>query len=165
MIREMLESTVATWEKLGHPALLERFVLRNGRLFEPTKRRLGRPGPPKNCYQNATNLVLRERQRRPIPLYVEGFTVIKDLPVLAIQHSWVSMTGEDAMDPTLNAANHEYFGVAFSLTQLVREITKNKVYGLLDLGLGLNTKLMFSIDPPLEAICREVVSNRKGVKL
>jgi hypothetical protein len=149
-MREMLQEKIDNWARLGHPALLDRFVLRNGKAFTPGKR-IGRKGKAKNCYGNATKVVLRD----PDATYVEGFVVNKELPI-EIHHAWVTYDGKTVMDPTLDAENYEYFGVEFDTSTLRKEMIRNKVYGILDPGLGFNTDLMFRIDPELEEIVKTV---------
>ncbi len=60
------------------------------------------------------------------------------------------------MDPTLDAEGHDYFGVTFNDEILAEELLRNKVYGLLDLGVGLNSDLMFGIDPRLLSVCQAI---------
>jgi hypothetical protein len=149
-LREMLQEKIDNWARLGHPALLDRFVLRNGKAFAPGKR-IGRKGKAKECYSNATEFVLRHHDA----IYVEGFVINKRLPI-EIHHAWVTFDGKTAMDPTLDAERHEYFGVEFDTNTLRKEIVKLGVYGILDPGLGFNTDLIFRIDPELKAICEGI---------
>ena len=58
---------------------------------------------------------------------------------------------------------HEYFGVEFDTALLRRETLRNKYYGLLDTGIGLNANLMFKIDPELKTIVEAVIA--KGNQL
>jgi hypothetical protein len=153
-IAEILAERVSIWERLGHPSLLERFVLRNGKVYTPRKR-IGHRRKAGECYGNATKHVLNNDG-----VYVEGFVMIPDI-ALPLQHAWVTINGDDAMDPTLDAMAHEYYGVAFDRKILGREIVSNGYYGLLDSGLGLNTKLMFGMDPELKEICEQVQRNRR----
>jgi hypothetical protein len=155
LLRDSLAESVANWERLGHPALLERFVLRNGKAYTPRKR-IGRKRKAKECFSNATQAVWDRGGT-----YVEGFVARNDfwLPLL---HAWVTIDGSDAMDPTLDAKNYQYYGVEFSNRVLNRELVRNKHYGLLDTGLMLNMKLMFEIDPELEEICTRIKSNRRS---
>jgi hypothetical protein len=154
MLYEMLEDAVASWERLDHPALLERFVLRNGRHFKPSPR-IGRKRRAHRCFENAALFVRDRREQYMPPQYVEGFTLAKDLPV-RIHHAWVTMHGDDAMDPTLDAEGREYFGVVMDWDTLDREINGNGVYGVFDPGHGLNFRYMFSVDPELESIVRKI---------
>jgi hypothetical protein len=151
-LQKCLTEQVAGWATLGHAAIMERFVLRNGRAYTP-RLRIGRAGRPKQCYANAAKCALRGRGT-----YVEGFVMRPEIG-WPIQHAWVSINGDDAMDPTLDAFNAEYFGVAFGHKVLCRELQRNGVYGMIDTGTGLNMRLMFEIDPELEGIVQAI---RKG---
>jgi hypothetical protein len=155
-LHDILTESVANWEVLGHPALLERFVLRNGKAFTPRKR-IGRRYKAKECFANATNNILMNTKN----IYVEGYAIHKDFP-LPILHAWVTINGDDAMDMTLESPlDYEYYGVAFQREKLLSEIIRNRCYGLLDTGL-INTKLIFEIDPELEEICNQVKHNRRS---
>lgn len=151
MLTEMLAQDVVNWETLGVPSLLQRFVLRNGKAFAPVKR-IGRKGTPKHCFSNATRFALDKCSGS----YVEGFALNKKLPLMPIHHAWVTINGDDAMDPTLNSIDYEYFGVVFAESTLRRELIKLKHYGLLDTGFGLNHELMFALDPELETIVNAI---------
>src|SRR5262245_49732537 len=160
-IKRYLTETVETWAKLGHPAILERYALRNGKVFTPRKR-IGRKGEPKNCFGNATEIVFDwefRGRKGPKPTYVEGFCMSKELH-WPFHHAWVTYTGDDAMDPTLDAAEHEYFGVTIETKELRNELLKNKVYGVLDTGM-INVKWLFAHDAGLE----EIVNGMKKTRL
>ena len=150
-LQEILTEQVEGWATLGHPALLDRFILRNGKAFAPGNR-IGRKGAPKECYGNATKFVFRHHDAK----YVEGFVINKELPI-PIHHAWVTFDGKTVMDPTLDAEKYEYFGVEFDTSTLRKETVKLGVYGILDPGLGFNTDLMFKIDPELKTICEAVL--------
>lgn len=156
MIRETLTKTVESWEKLGHPALLERFVLRNGREFTPTKR-VGCKMKPKQCFNNATDFVLCTGGS-----YVEGYVFKKKDGFLHVLHAWVTLDGVSTMDPTLDSEEYEYIGVVFDVAVLRRELVRNKVYGLLDPGLGVNFELMFKMDPELKNIFNSIRQRRRA---
>jgi len=151
MIKEQLEEIVKNWNALGHPALLENFILRNGKEYTPTKR-IGRRKKAKECFCNAHKFVWSHHDVS----YVEGYVIREAFP-FPIHHAWVTITGDDAMDPTLEAEEFQYYGVAFDRGTVTRELIKNKVYGLLDPGLGLNYELMFDIDPELKTICERIM--------
>lgn len=148
---EMLRREIDNWEQLGHPALLQRFVLRNGKAFTP-RRRWVRKGEAKACYMNAAHVTLRHKKA----IYVEGYAVSKSLRLMPFHHAWVTFSGDGAIDPTLNAFDYEYFGVTFDRDTLRHELKTNGVYGILDPGLGLNIGLMFRTDPELEQICNAI---------
>ncbi len=159
MIREYLEQQVKNWEPLGHPAIMERFVLRKGKVFTAGPR-VGRKMTPNECYSNATHFVLGFPTERDE--YVEGF-VIRPKLAIAIQHAWVRIRGNGlvAMDPTLDGDDNEYMGVVFDIPTLREQLRRNKVYGLLDHGQGINTDLIFKLDPELEPIARKVMENKR----
>jgi hypothetical protein len=153
IIKDLTEQ-VSNWALLGHPALLDRFILRNGKLYTPTKR-IGPKRKPKECFGNATKYVLSHSKAT----YVEGYVMGSKLPI-PIHHAWVTMTGTDAMDPTLDAENYQYLGIAFDTATVERELARYGVYGVLDPGLGLNHRKMFEVDPELEAVCKAVKMDR-----
>jgi len=153
-LRDILQQNVDMWERLGHPALLERFVLRNGKDYQPAKR-IGRKGEAKACFSNSHIFMLKHGGS-----YVEGYTVVPDMN-FPVHHAWVTMTGEDAMDKTLDAAGREYIGIKFDKAFVVKETARHDRYGMLDTGIGLNWRLMFEIDPEL----REIVERVSGRKL
>jgi hypothetical protein len=147
----MLNDEIKSWELIGTPSLMQRFVVRNGRPFTPTKR-IGRKRRAKMCFSNSTDFVIGKRQGT----YVEGYALCKAMPFMPIHHAWVTMDGTDAMDLTLDAEGYEYFGVVFERDVLRRELLKLRHYGLLDTGFGINHELMFRIDPELEEICNAI---------
>ena len=151
MLVEMLKQEVEGWETLGTASLLQRFVLRNGKPFAP-RHRLGHKRKARQCFANAANFVLSKRAGT----YVEGFALNKEMPFMPIHHAWVTMDGETAMDPTLDAEGYEYFGVVFDTDLMRRELLRLRRYGLLDTGLGLNHEFMFALDPELETIVNEI---------
>jgi len=159
MLKEYLSEEVERWAFIGHPALLQRFVLRNGFEFKPVKR-IGRRGTPKQCFMNATKAVLKHvRAYHQLEgwQYVEGYAIHRERPLLAFHHAWVTTGNYSAMDVTLeDAADYEYYGVAFDRRSLVRELDKQDHYGLLDTGLGLNWRLMFKRDPDLKGIVENI---------
>ena len=59
-MRDHLTTQVAAWERIGHPALLERFILRNGKTFTP-RARIGRKRMANQCFMNAAQHVMRAR--------------------------------------------------------------------------------------------------------
>jgi hypothetical protein len=148
-LRTILEQRVMQWERLGHHSLLERFILRNGKDYIPAKR-IGRKQKSKECFGNAARHAMTDNAT-----YVEGFTVIPEFE-WPVHHAWVSIHGDDAVDPTLDAKGREYIGVAFDRKMLASQLIKNGVYGLLDPGLGLNADLMFEIDPGLKDIVDKI---------
>jgi hypothetical protein len=156
MIREALENQIAVYEKIGYPALLERFVLRNGKEM-PSMPRIGEKMQDKECFRNAQWFLDSGGKG----LYTEGYAIRPSLEML-IPHAWVAIDGK-AMDPTWSNAHEEgceYFGVTFTAKEALKVRRKTRWYGLLDIG-GYNTELIYKMDPELEAIVFEVVRNHK----
>jgi hypothetical protein len=151
MLVDRLKEEIASWETLGVPSLLQRFVVRNGKSFTP-RQRIGHKRKAKMCFMNAAHFALD----KCAGVYVEGYALNKKLPLMPIHHAWVTLDGEAAMDPTLDAEGYEYFGVVFNQDVLRRELLRSKRYGLLDTGIGLNHELMFKIDPELETIVNAI---------
>ena len=154
-LRESLTGMMESWARLGHPAPLERFVLRHGKAFTPGKR-VGRKGKAGLCFMNAAKAVFKHEFAENPPTYVEGYVTSKKMGFFPIHHAWVTFDGKTAMDPTLNADDYEYFGVEIGTAALRTELVRNKVYGIFDTGYGMNTKWMFKFDPELEGIVRDV---------
>jgi hypothetical protein len=149
-LQEMLTQEVQNWEMIGHHALLQRFVLRQGNAYRNNGREPVEMMEIKSCFRNAT-IYSREHGGE----YVEGYVMRPDLPIL-IHHAWVATDGH-VIDPTLRDSDEaQYFGVAFDQKTVGRTTMKQGFYGMLDTGLGLNTKLMFGIDPELKAIVEAI---------
>lgn len=151
-MRDDIEKYVNQVSEIGFPALIERFVLRNGKPYAPMPH-IGRKRKDKECFKNAAEYVLSERTS-PKARYVEG---LARGPVcgLLIHHAWVEIDGQ-AMDPTWrDAERSEYYGFAFEKNMLIDQLIQNKVYGLLDIGI-INTKLIFQLDPMLQNIIADM---------
>ena len=143
MIRDMIEMEIELWGRVGHPALLQRFILRNGREYRPVKTAIA--DEPKHCFQNAAFRSGGDMR------YVEGYGLPRSIPLLA-HHAWNSPAGiETAIDTTWrDPLNCSYWGVAFPKEIVRRELALNGHFGLLADGGGmLNLRLMLETDPGL----------------
>lgn len=146
MIKEYIEQQARMMQAMGH-GLLETFVLRNGAEYQP-KAHSFKMGEMKQCYKNAAEFMLRTPATEGF-LYCEGYAVRESLGIL-MQHAWVVDLYGCAYDLTWEDAQEcHYFGVSFTKPNLVKELNKTKVYGLLDTGLGYNMRLLQRIDPKL----------------
>ena len=145
-IKQILAEEIDNFACIGFPALMQRFVMRNGSVMVPIDEMpddVGR-GEIKQCFMNATNLAQLGYQ------YVEGFAFRQNLPIL-IHHAWVVDNEGRVIDNTWNnPENCLYMGVEFDFEVLCREITRNEVYGLLDTGYGINVNLLFEMDEELK---------------
>jgi hypothetical protein len=155
LIKDVLEEQVAGWERLAFPDLLHRFILRNGRSYRASATKV-KLGEPKECFTNAAKHLLEHRNGT----YCEGVTLGSKFTFL-FHHAWIVDFKGEVLDPTLaDNTGHQYFGVEFTRREMLHELMRNGHYGLLDSGLGLNTRLMFGIDPKLKAICKEIASRK-----
>lgn len=125
-------------------------VLGSGAQFkvpaEPPPIKLRRP---KECFENATQLVLEDPDRYD---YCEGFVVSTHTPI-PIHHAWaVEKETGHAVDPTLGwRPNSAYFGIQMSRTELVQQLLKNKVYGVLTTQYGGPTDFAYSKEQKVAA--------------
>jgi hypothetical protein len=150
-LQEILIKEVLSWELVGHHALLQRFVLRQGKPYNNDGRKPAELLAQKECFRNAT--LYRAMHGGT---YVEGYVFKPNLPI-TFHHAWVATNDGFVIDPTLrDNAEAQYFGVPFEAKLVTKITTKQGFYGMLDTGLGLNTKLMFGIDPGLEAVVKNV---------
>lgn len=140
MLKEHLEPYLTMPAYFG---LMEKFVLRNGKMFPRGKRprgvHLGKLG---QCYRNAALLALAGYGE-----YVEGFAMKSGL--IPLQHAWIEIDGEAIDNTWRDADGTEYMGVTFSDDVLRRELLKNKVYGILEQRGRINRALIASIDRQL----------------
>jgi hypothetical protein len=144
--RKYLEQMVAAWAGLGHPAIMENFVLRNGEDFdvqvEPHYR-----GRKKECFKNAFEYA-RKYESQGVR-YVEGYG-LSDIG-LAMHHAWCVDADGRVMDPTWEYEETSYVGVVLPLTLVTRQILRNGVYGVLDPGM-IDYKFMVEMDPGMREL-------------
>lgn len=153
IIKQQLEDRVAQWEAIGHPAIMERFVLRNGTYRKGVAYK-GRPGVPKQCFSNATHLLWQGK----VDSYEEGFACRPDTHWFLVHHGWGVKEGA-VVDPTWKDPEEcEYMGVTIPRPELDRELGRNGVYGILDPGM-INFRFMFDRDPELKGIVEGIVGH------
>lgn len=149
MIKELIEQDIEAHERIGHPAIAMRFLLRNGRAYEPAPidecDRMERG----QCFGNAY-----WHQYWNTSPYVEGVGWHPKLPML-IDHAWNEVDGKayDVTWPSYPGA--EYWGVEFSSDELEEEIERTGYHGMINTVRGYNLDLMYARDPEL----REIVEN------
>lgn len=151
-LKDKLQTYVDSWVQLGAPALLERFVLRNGREYIAAPFH-GERMPAKECFRNAllyrpTNLEL---------LYVEGFALAPRLP-MPIHHAWtVDPKTSKVIDPTWKEPEAcQYLGVPFNRREAWKIAEENGYYGLFAPSEMLNLTLLFARDPELKTLLKGV---------
>jgi len=136
-IIQYLETIIKIMEWHNHTQFnnytsLQDFVLKNG---EPwvgqAKPKQYRWGQQKNCYKNATDLVLGNNNLT----YVEGYASAGLIPV---PHAWCVDTKNQVIDNTwrprksLKETSWNYFGIKIDTKFLAKTIVKQKFYGILE---------------------------------
>lgn len=146
-IAEQLKTEVEAYGRLGHPALMQRFVISSGKLGG--ERLLDHDygqGAAKECFRNAAQLALEY----PELTYVEGYGYLEGLPLL-IHHAWCEDQQGRVVDVTwAPERGGQYMGVRIDADELLEQMESNGVYGVLDTGRGLNVEFYFRRDPQLE---------------
>lgn len=144
-LAEYIEQRYNFFKAVGAATLLDAFLIRNAAFQR------GEPLPNNvaqmelgHCFANAARLTL-ERDW----FYVEGYASSEDVGV-PLLHAWNVTKGGKLVDATWRKPEKtEYFGVAFNRADMGRWLSKQKHYGLLDTGVGLNIELMLGMDPDL----------------
>jgi hypothetical protein len=149
-VQAYLQQTVDGFEKLGHPALMQRFVLKHGKPFVAMPF-IGKRGIIKMCYKNAMELCYRHLNDGIC--YVEGYALRPSIG-FPMEHAWcVDKETGVVLDPTWDDPEEcEYYGVIISMQKAMDTILETGVYGVLDSGTRLNTKFMFEVDPSLARV-------------
>jgi hypothetical protein len=156
MIAEQLRMFIEGWAYMGHSALMQRFILRNGVEFAGSKRPKGvKKLPSKRCFEHATWGCLDKEYE-----YWEGLAVNPYLPI-PVHHAWNVLDGV-LIDQTWDKPEDcLYMGIQVSAEDLTEHLSHGKYYGLLDTGFGLNHEFMFARDPELESIVSSVNINKR----
>lgn len=131
MIREYLEQWRAMKIANGMVAPLEDLVLAKGIevLGQPLPEGFKR-GKLKACFANAGKLALKGWP------YVEGYAASKSL-ALPMPHAWVLDGEGGVVDPTWeHPEDCHYMGVLVPPQAYARALVRNRVWGVLDTGLG-----------------------------
>lgn len=162
MIAERLRDEIATWGHIGHPALLQRFILGTGQAWRgaPLPARV-RKGAKRECFAQAIDLATR----RPRALrYVEGYGLSAGLagfPML-IHHAWCIDAKGRVVDPTWDDPAHsEYFGRPFTIAEWDEATNETHAMSALDGGF-LNAAFMFRTLPGLREECEAVARAGKA---
>lgn len=145
-LAQALAAQIDSWAHIGHPAPMERFVLKHGRDMSPYADHPYEIGTPKECFTNAGQMALWEGDLT----YVEGFALRPRLGIL-IHHAWLMDQEGLAIDVTwTDTAECLYFGIPFDNSVLRSEIRRTGYWGLLDSGMGVNLDFYQQFDPAFE---------------
>jgi hypothetical protein len=163
VIHERLREEVAQFALMGAPALIQQFVLRNGREYAAAKYVGDYRGQPKLCFKNAFHLTADRAPENIRLTYVEGYALRPALPVL-IHHAWCVDEDGRVWDPTWTRPEEaEYFGVPINLLVLVEELLRIKYHGILDTPVGPNFEFMKAFDPGFGAVMEASIAATEDV--
>lgn len=156
MLKDVIENQAAAWGALGAPAILERFCLRNGIEMRGAKRpRHVRKMRDRECFKNAADVSLKRGL-----VYMEGYAMTDQLGI-PVHHAWCFLEGYGVIDPTWRDPECAwYLGVKIDARTLARQLFKNRFYGLLDTGAGLDVAFMTEIDPGMAALVEQALAGR-----
>lgn len=104
------------------------YVAREGKEYKPAPLPKGvRRGTMKECYRNATMLVLADRSLR----YAEGFAQTGGLPGLTFAHAWAVKPDGTVVDNTWDEPERcRYFGVTYDTDKYLSHISETGMYGV-----------------------------------
>lgn len=120
--------------------LLERFMLKHGRVFTPAPF-TGERRPSQKCFQNAVEMATTVPGLR----YAEGFAHTSIIPTL---HAWCVDENDRVIDPTWdNPEACAYVGIAFDPAFAYKRMIKQRYFGLFDTGHGYDKDLIRYLDP------------------
>lgn len=157
-IRKVIEEQLSRSAYMGHPALLDRYILRKGHEGKPQRRPKGvRKQPDQACFGNS----IRHCLRRPGLFYVEGYALNNDIGIL-IHHAWVEDGDHNVIDLTWRDPHRcQYFGVPFEPDAAMEEMRKQGVYGLLMQYDMYNAEFMYAQDPGLQQEVEAIIEQRR----
>jgi hypothetical protein len=143
-IRDRITQEIDMWEGIGAPAIMQRFILRNGEEFK-AQPYSGRRGTPNECFCNAAcDVGINDGT------YAEGYGFRANLPLL-IHHAWRVTDAGEVMDCTWDRPEEcQYFGVRIKDKELWSELKRLGTYGILDTARGINVNWMLKVDPGMK---------------
>jgi hypothetical protein len=150
-LREILKTQGEWFAEMGHPQIIEQFVMKHGVEYVGLARPKGvRRRVAKECFSNAAKFSSETGAD-----YVEGYALRTDFP-LPVLHAWNVLDGR-MIDTTLDdPRKFEYLGVRFTRDEVWAELARTKIYGLFDTGgVAANVDFLRRRDPELVAACFE----------
>lgn len=163
-IKTAMEEQVERYASIGHPSMMERFILRNGKpgISMPRPKKIEKQ-QDKHCFSNTANWILSRKGKGWT--YVEGYALRPMLGML-MHHAWCENDKGHVLDLTWREPEHcQYYGVRFTNEELRQELIRNEVYGLLIPFDMYNDELMFRKDPGLKGIVQEIIRVRQPAAL
>lgn len=118
-----------------HPSAA--YVLHYGRSFSPAPRPPGvRKRRSRYCYRNATLFVQEIDERYA---YCEGWALSSLDGGMTVQHAWVTLTGDKAVELTWAEPGRAYLGVVIEPDQLSRFLVERRSFGsVIDWLVGID---------------------------
>jgi hypothetical protein len=116
-------------KKFGVYDNFQDLVLREGQLFNPTKKPRGiKFGKTKECFRNASLLALENEDF----FYVEGYASMELLEGYPFAHAWVVDSRGNVIDNTWRTLGTAYLGVVFDTKYLRKILVTTETYGILE---------------------------------
>lgn len=128
-LQDMRRMISSSRKKFGVYDNFQDLVLREGQIFIPCQKPRGiKFGKVKDCFSNATNLVLDREDL----FYVEGFASIELIAGLPFAHAWATDSRGIIIDNTWRTSGTAYLGVVFGREYLRKKLLETRQYGILD---------------------------------
>jgi len=130
--RDFLNTTMLAFQKLGHDMPLFQFVLEHGRTFRAQPLPSGfRRGVPKECFNNALNLVIDDAGNERGLVYCEGYAFRPGL--IPVHHGWCCDMEGNVIDNTWDDSEQcHYLGIPFNMRFICEMTLKLEHAGVLD---------------------------------
>lgn len=148
LLPTLLDTHIDLMEKIGAPAVAERFVQRNGTVYQGNSLPEGvRRGPFRACFRNAYYLATKTGLH-----YVEGFALpaTKEIRFMPYAHAWVADDEGNVLDNTWERPEQcEYLGVSIPIADVEALMLASGVFGVLDATRQPNRVMMYQRDPEL----------------
>lgn len=139
-----LRASIETWSRLGHPAIWERFIERNGVFAKGQPFTGSKRGTGGECFANASRRMWATSAR-----YTEGVALRPSLGIL-IHHAWLVGPDNRVFDPTWDRPEEcEYVGVSLDADVVGRQTAKTGYYCLFAPNGVYDLDFMLAIDPGL----------------
>jgi len=143
-LRKLLNFKAEASRHFGSVAIIEEFLLRNGR-FWPGAPYSGKRGVMKECFKNAFELALENPSLR----YVEGKALRLTLGI-EVDHAWCVTEDDVVVDCTWDRPEEGvYFGYKFETEAVRQKILKSRFYSMFWTNGSMNVGLMMKIDPDM----------------
>ncbi len=143
LAQRAVQQRTETFREMGHPLIMDEFVLKHGKSFERIATDVTR-ATPRECFANAARLAINNEFFE----YTEGYVCAHDFQYPFL-HAWIMYDGE-IIDNTLETpSNYSYFGIRFKQSFLLSQLAKHKVFGILGGVPEQAYQLVEKVDPSI----------------